>query len=94
MSFLVLADVQARVSNNLSDAALQDLIDEEEAYLKLHVGVLAGSRTETFDLPRRPTVTGLYLRRSTDSVTLTGGGTAIPSDDFTLSDDGFLPSQG
>ncbi len=90
MSFLPIEALKARISSDLSDAALQDLLDEEERYLRLHFGPLSGERTETFVLPWRPTVTGLYLARPTDTVTLTGAGNVIPTTDFTFANDGVL----
>lgn len=90
MSFLALEALKARITTSLSDSALQDVLEEEERYLRLHFGELSGERTESFDIPWRPAVTGLYLRRPSDSVILTGAGVTIPTDDYELADDGVL----
>jgi hypothetical protein len=90
VSFLPLDTIKARLSTDLSDSALQDLLDEEERYLERHVGPLGGERTETIVLPWRPTVAGFYLLRPTDSVVLTGAGVPIPDDDFALNMDGMF----
>ena len=80
MSFVSVAEVQALVSNELADEDLQAVIDREEAELAARIGPLDGARTETF----YPDHAGerLYLRRPTDTVTVTNDGTAV-----TLGDD-------
>lgn len=80
MSLVTVAEVQALVSTELADADLQDVIDREEAELASRIGPLTGARTEYF-YPDH-SAERLYLRRSTDSVTVTNEGTAV-----TLGDD-------
>lgn len=75
MSLVTVAEVQALVSTDLADADLQDVIDREEADLVARIGPLTGARTETF-LPDH-SAERLYLRRSTDTVTVTSDGTAV-----------------
>lgn len=80
MSLVSVAEVQARnVGAELSDSALQDVIDAAEAYLARHIGTLSGERTETF-YPRRG-YEALYLRRSTDSVVVENNGDTLTAGD-------------
>lgn len=77
MSSLVSPDeVQARgIGLELSDEALQDVIDEVESWLARRIGPLTGERTETL-YPRREDE-WLYLRRPADSITLDNAGTTV-----------------
>ena len=78
MSLVSVADVQARnAGGGLSDEALQDVIDAAEAWLTRRIGQLSGARTERF-YPRRGNEP-LYLRRTTDSVTVVNNGTTVTS---------------
>ncbi len=79
-SFVSIAEVRALVRSRLSDSDLQTIIDREEAWLAGKIGVLSGSRTDTF----RPGVTNtpLYLSRLTDSVTVTDNGVAVSAADL------------
>lgn len=76
----VLSLEQARAANlgaGLSDDALQDAIDEEEAWLASpeRLGPLVGERTETFPLAYlRPLSSEIRLRRPTAAVELTQDG--------------------
>jgi hypothetical protein len=73
MSFVTLAEAQARVG----DAVTQEMIDGLEAWLETQIGPLAGERTETYRLSERRnlgTVDGLWLSRYTDSVELASDG--------------------
>ena len=86
-SFVSLAEVRALVRSRLSDADLQAIIDREEEWLATKIGVLEGSRTDTF----RPGVTNtpLYLSRLTDSIRVTDNGVAVTASDLM-----FTPSTG
>lgn len=71
---LTLARAQAQIETDLSDDDLQNLIDDEEAWLARRIGALSGERSETFyvygvDQP-------LPLRRPTDAATVTDNGSA------------------
>jgi hypothetical protein len=79
----VLSLEQARAANlgaGLSDAALQDAIDEEEAWLARRIGPLLGERTQVFQLAYLPPLTNsVKLKRPTDSVELEQDGEALTS---------------
>ena len=76
MSLVSVADVQDRnLGGGLDDDALQDVIDAAEAFLTRHIGALTGARTETF-YPRRG-YEPLYLRRTTNAVTVSNNGSAV-----------------
>lgn len=80
MSLVSVADVRARnFGGDLSDSALQDVIDAAEAWLARAIGPLSGERTETF-YPRRG-YEPLYLRRSTATVEVVNNGTTLTAGD-------------
>lgn len=59
------------------DVAAQDVIDGEEAWLAARIGPLTGARTETFYVGSGRSEAKLTLRRPTDAVTVSDGGTAV-----------------
>jgi len=82
---LVLADARARGINlPADDGVAQDILDEQEAWLAQRIGPLTGSRTERFYVGLSFTREGLGLRRYTDAVTLTDGGSAVDAAYFRL----------
>jgi hypothetical protein len=86
-SFVSIAEVRALVRSSLSDVDLQAIIDREESWLASRIGVLTGSRTDTFapglgDTP-------LYLTRRTEAVVVTDNGTLVAASDLL-----FTPSTG
>lgn len=90
---LLLEDARAAgIGAELSDTALQDAIDEQEAWLARRIGLLVGERTERFALAyMRPTTSELALQRPTDSVELVQDGTTLT--DFELRPGGWRVAQ-
>lgn len=79
MSLLLVDEVLAAgVGEALEGVALQAAIDREEAWLARRIGQLEGERTERFPLVHiRPTTYEVHLRRPTDEVAVTEGGTDV-----------------
>jgi hypothetical protein len=72
MSLLTVAAARAVITTGLSDSALQDVIDREEAWLARRIGLLTGERTETFPLAGyRRRQYEVRLQRPTDVAGLT-----------------------
>ena len=72
-----------------SDADVaQDIIDEQEAWLARRIGPLDGSRTETFYVGISRVHGKLGLRRYTDSVSLSDGGSTVNTGHYRLVDNG------
>lgn len=69
------AQVRALVKTGLSDADLQAVIDREEALLADDVGVLSGSRVETFVIDEASASLPVRLRRPTTSIAVTEANT-------------------
>jgi hypothetical protein len=70
----------AGLGGALGDEALQDAIDEEEAWLAARIGPLVGERTERFSLAYiRPLSSSVRLRRRTTEVELEQDGVALPT---------------
>lgn len=89
MSLVSVAECRTRgIALPSDDVAAQDVIDEQEAYLARKIGVLTGSRTETFYVGLSATHGKLGLARYTDTVTLTDAGVAVSDDHFRLVDNG------
>lgn len=76
MSLLTFAEASALISTGLGDAALQGVIDREEAWLARRIGALSGSRTQTFHVRAADADDPLHLRRPTSAVTVTDNGVA------------------
>lgn len=71
MSLLTIATARAVITTSLTDAALQDVIDREEAWLARRIGPLEGERTETFPLAGyRRRQYEVRLKRPTDAANL------------------------
>lgn len=66
MSAVTTDDVLSHVATDRSVYDLQELIDEEEAWLARRIGPLVGPRTELFRLPSGYDI--LRLRRPTDAI--------------------------
>lgn len=89
MSLIVLADARARgIDLPSDDGAAQDIIDEQEAWLARRIGPLTGSRTERFYTGLAASHGKLGLRRYTDSVAVTDGGSLVATGNYRLVDDG------
>jgi hypothetical protein len=72
MSLLTVATARAVITTSLSDDALQDVIDREEAWLARRIGPLTGERTQTFPLAGyRRRQYEVRLQRPTDTATET-----------------------
>ena len=85
MSLVTPDEVQARgIATALADAVLQDIIDEQEAWLARRIGPLTGSRTETFEVGRSLTWRELLLMRYTDAVAVVDGGATLTSQQYRL----------
>jgi hypothetical protein len=80
----VLSVAQARAANvgvGLSDAALEETILEEEAWLARRIGPLTGTRTEVFWLSgATPSMSLVHLKRPTGSATATLDGDDLTAD--------------
>jgi hypothetical protein len=59
------------------DTAAQNILDETEAWLARKIGPLTGDRTETFYAGVYSVSGALGLKRFTDAVTVTDGGSAV-----------------
>ena len=89
MSLILVSEARARgIALPADDLVAQDIIDEQEAWLAQRIGLLTGSRTQTFYVGIGWTHGKLGLARYTDAVTLVDGGTAVDSDHFRLVDRG------
>lgn len=89
MSLIVLADARDRgIALPDDDDVAQDIIDEWEAWLGRRIGTLIGERTETFYVGISATHGKLSLRRYTDEVVVTDGGSVVDTDYYRLVDDG------
>jgi hypothetical protein len=64
------------------------MIDEQESWLARRIGPLEGPRTQTFYVGIGATYGKLGLKRFTDSVTLTDGGTTVDTGHYRLVDEG------
>lgn len=95
MSVLSLTAARAAgVGAELSDDALQDAIDEEEAWLARRIGQLAGERTQRFPLSAlRPRSSELHLQRPTDAVAITSDGVLLDADTLELRPGGWVVAQ-
>lgn len=82
----------AGLGAELSDAALQAALDEEEAWLARRIGPLLGEREQRFPLAyMREASSVLVLQRPTDAVEITSDGTALT--DFELRPGGWRVAQ-
>lgn len=89
MSLISVAQARARgIALPADDDALQDVIDEQEAWLARRIGLLTGSRSETFYVGVGQTRDKLGLARYTDAVTLTDGDVAVSGTAIRLVDRG------
>lgn len=75
---------QARgvISTTLSDTALEDIIDREEAWLARRIGPLLDERTQEFWISQG--ADGLILQRPTLAVTVTDGDVELEDDEVRL----------
>lgn len=72
MSLLTVEAARAVINTSLSDPALQDVIDREEAWLARRLGQLEGERTQSFPLAGyRRRQYEIRLQRPTDDAGLT-----------------------
>lgn len=90
MSLLTLAEARALISTGLGDADFQGVIDREEAWLARRIGVLIGTRTQTFHVRDSDADDPLWLRRPTSAVSVTDGGIALAGSDVRLLRDGTV----
>lgn len=79
MSLVQVTDLQAAgVGVGMDENALQDAIDEEEAWLARRIGPLVGERTQRFALAYlRPQGSEVILQRPTDEVVMEQAGTTL-----------------
>lgn len=75
MAYLSAAEVTARITTSRPTSVVENIIDEEEAWLARRIGPLTGARTETFQDLEPDAV--LRLRRPTNAVTVTDDGDAL-----------------
>jgi hypothetical protein len=75
MSYLTTEDVINFTGTTVAPATIQEIIDQEEAWLVRQIGPLVGERTETFYLAGPSDI--LRLRRPTDSVEVEDAGTSL-----------------
>jgi hypothetical protein len=92
VSLLLLDEAQAAgIGAELDEAALQDAIDEEEAWLARKIGPLVGERTERFRLTYiTPLPTQVQLRRPTDSVEVEQDSTEVDMGGLDMLADGWV----
>jgi hypothetical protein len=89
VSLISVAQARSRgIALPADDDVAQDIIDEQEAWLARRIGLLTGSRTETFYVGVGETRGKLGLARYTDDVTLTDGNVAVDADTIRLVDRG------
>lgn len=69
-------DVEAIIASGLSAAALQGVIDREEAWLARRIGPLTGERTQRMWPPAGDTGP-LWLQRATEVVVVESGGVTV-----------------
>ncbi len=91
MSAVTTDDVLSHVNTSASVYDIQQLIDEEEAYLARRIGPLLGERTETFLLPHPYDI--LRLRRPTSAVVVNDNGADLDDDLVLLKANGWRVSQ-
>lgn len=86
---ITIAEARARgIALPSDDAVAQNIIDETEAWLARRIGPLDGERTETFYVGVSAAHGKLSLRRYTDSVDVTDGGSAVAAGHYRLVDNG------
>ena len=95
MSVLGMSEARAAgLGEDLSDDALQDAIDEEEAWLARRIGPLLGLRTQRFSLAYlRPTTSEVHLARPTildSSFAPTIDGTLLEAEGYELRPGGWV----
>lgn len=89
MSLVSVSEARARgIPLPVDDAALQDVIDEQEAWLARRIGPLTGARTEKFYVGIGVTQGRLGLRRYTDAVTVVDAGATVDPTHYRLVDRG------
>jgi hypothetical protein len=86
---ITLSEARARgIPLPADDAVATDIIEEQEAWLARRIGLLEGSRTETFRVGLGETSGKLGLARPTDAVSVVDGGATLAGDRTRLIDSG------
>lgn len=87
MSAVTSAEVLSHVATSKSVYDIQELIDEEEAWLARRIGPLVGERTEVFFAPSLYDI--LQLRRPTDSAEVIDNDVAVDAADIQMRANGW-----
>jgi hypothetical protein len=85
---VTIAEVRARITTDLLDAQLEDIITTEAAWLARRIGPLEGTRTVRAWRVDADLDTPIFLRRPTDTVVVSDYGTDIDAADLRLLADG------